>query len=171
MRDLETIQLALTAAETGHLVFGTLHTNSAPKTIDRIVDAFPAADKSLIMSMLSTSLEGIISQSLLKRADGNGRVAALEIMIGTPAIRNLIREGKVPQIYSMMQVGSRSGMKTMKDAVLNLLELGLINKLEADSVINAAEGAEANSANPAVGKQATPNGVFQRPAPPQKSEF
>jgi twitching motility protein PilT len=159
MRDLETIQLALTAAETGHLVFGTLHTNSAPKTIDRIVDAFPASDKALIMSMLSTSLEGVIAQTLLRRADGNGRVAALEVLIGTPAIRNLIREGKLPQVYSMMQVGTRLGMRTMRDSVLSLMERGLITEDEASEVINLHEGADAVPPK----KEQSPNGVFQRP--------
>ena len=104
MRDLETIRLALTAAETGHLVFGTLHTNSAAKTIDRIIDVFPAAEKDMVRAMLSESLRAVISQSLLKRI-GGGRVAAHEIMIGTPAIRNLIREGKIAQMYSAIQTG------------------------------------------------------------------
>lgn len=136
LRDLETISLALTAAETGHLVMGTLHTNSAAKTIDRIIDAFPANDKSLIMSMLSTSLEGVIAQSLIRTKDGKGRVAALEILLGTPAVRNLIREGKMPQIYSLMQVGSKVGMKTMKDSVYSLLEKGVIDMEAAKEVLN-----------------------------------
>ncbi len=136
MRDLETIQLALTAAETGHLVMGTLHTNSAAKTIDRIIDAFPAADKALIMSMLSTSLEGVIAQRLVKTKDGKGRVASLEILLGTPAIRNLIREGKLPQIYSLMQVGSKIGMRTMKDSIHTLLEKGIIDMEAAKAALN-----------------------------------
>ena len=107
MRDLETIRLALTAAETGHLVFGTLHTTSAAKTIDRIIDVFPAAEKDMVRSMLSESLQAVISQTLMKRATG-GRVAAHEIMIGTPAIRNLIREDKVAQMYSAIQTGQCS---------------------------------------------------------------
>jgi len=136
MRDLETIQLALTAAETGHLVLGTLHTSSAAKTVDRIIDAFPASDKSLIMSMLSTSLEAVISQVLIKKKDGTGRVASLEILLGTPAVRNLIREGKLPQIYSLMQVGSKVGMRTMKDSVYALFEKGIITMEDAKSVLN-----------------------------------
>src|SRR5438093_12826514 len=103
MRDLETIRLALTAAETGHLVFATLHTSSAAKTIDRIIDVFPAAEKDMVRSMLSESLVAVISQSLLKTKDGQGRLAAWEIMVGTPAIRNLIRENKVAQLYSTIQ--------------------------------------------------------------------
>jgi len=113
MRDLETISLALTAAETGHMVFGTLHTSSAPKTIDRIIDVFPAAEKDMVRAMLSESLKAVISQTLLKRADGGGRVAAHEIMIGTPAVRNLIRENKVAQLVSVMQTSAREGMQTL----------------------------------------------------------
>jgi twitching motility protein PilT len=127
MRDLETIQLAMTAAETGHLVMGTLHTSSAPKTIDRIIDVFPANDKEMVRAMLSVSLEAVISQSLLKRADGTGRVAAHEILLGTPAVRNLIREGKIPQISSMMQMGSKLGMQTMKDTLNRLFSEGIIS--------------------------------------------
>ncbi len=113
MRDLETIRLALTAAETGHLVFGTLHTSSAAKTIDRIVNVFPAAEKDMVRSMLSESLRAVISQTLLKTKDGQGRVAAHEIMIGTPAIRNLIRENKIAQMYSSIQTGQNIGMQTL----------------------------------------------------------
>lgn len=127
LRDLETIHLALTAAETGHLVFGTLHTNSAPKTIDRIIDVFPSEDKAMVRAMLSVSLEAIIAQTLLKK-NGGGRIAAHEILLGTPAIRNLIREGKVPQISSMMQMGQKHGMLTMKDSLYRLLEEGKINQ-------------------------------------------
>lgn len=127
LRDMETIQLALTAAETGHLVMGTLHTNSAPKTIDRIIDVFPANDKEMIRAMLSVSLEAVITQTLLKRKD-DGRVAAHEIMLGTPAVRNLIREGKVPQLYSMLQIGSKIGMCLMKDSIYALLEQGIITE-------------------------------------------
>jgi twitching motility protein PilT len=137
LRDTETIELALTAAETGHLVMGTLHTNSAAKTVDRIVDAFPASDKSLIMSMLSTSLQAVIAQTLIKTKDGTGRVAAMEILLGTPAIRNLIREGKMPQIYSLMQVGSKVGMRTMKDSVYALLEKGVIDMEDARGALNS----------------------------------
>ncbi len=127
MRDLETIQLALTAAETGHLVMGTLHTNTAPKTIDRIIDVFPANDKATIRAMLSVSLQAIIAQTLVKRADNGGRVAVHEIMLGTPAIRNLIREGKIPQLYSLIQMGSKLGMRTMKDSLYKLHQDGVIS--------------------------------------------
>jgi twitching motility protein PilT len=127
MRDLETIRLALSAAETGHIVFGTLHTSSAAKTIDRIVDVFPAEEKSMVRSMLSESLQGVISQTLLKKT-GGGRVAAHEIMIGTPAIRNLIREAKVAQMYSAIQTGSSLGMQTMDQCLQNMLSKGLITR-------------------------------------------
>jgi len=125
MRDLETIRLALTAAETGHMVFGTLHTTSAAKTIDRIIDVFPAEEKGMVRSMLSESLQGVISQALLKRV-GGGRIASHEIMIGTPAIRNLIREDKVAQMYSSIQTGAAYGMITMDQSLKNLLARGLI---------------------------------------------
>ncbi|MFB9886152.1 type IV pilus twitching motility protein PilT [Balneatrix alpica] len=125
MRDLETIRLALTAAETGHLVFGTLHTNSASKTIDRIIDVFPAQEKAIVRSMLSESLEGVISQTLLKRKNG-GRVAAHEILVGTAAVRNLIREDKIAQMYSVIQAGASHGMKTMDQSLLELVEKGVI---------------------------------------------
>jgi twitching motility protein PilT len=121
MRDLETIRLALTAAETGHLVFGTLHTTSAAKTIDRVVDVFPAAEKAMVRSMLSESLRAVISQSLLKKI-GGGRVAANEIMIGTPAIRNLIREDKVAQMYSAIQTGAGHGMITMDQCLQKMVQ-------------------------------------------------
>ena len=127
MRDLETIRLALTAAETGHLVFGTLHTTSAAKTIDRIIDVFPAQEKSMVRSMLSESLEGIISQTLLKKPKG-GRVAAHEIMVGTPAIRNLVREDKVAQMYSAIQTGAAFGMQTMDQCLANMVQKGLISR-------------------------------------------
>jgi twitching motility protein PilT len=130
MRDLETIRLALTAAETGHLVFGTLHTSSAAKTVDRIVDVFPAAEKEMVRSMLSESLRAVISQTLLKKV-GGGRVAAHEIMIGTPAIRNLIREGKIAQMYSAIQTGQGNGMQTLDQNLQELLAKGLIAKEEA----------------------------------------
>ncbi len=135
MRDLETIQLALTAAETGHLVMGTLHTNSAPKTIDRIIDVFPANDKEMIRSMLSASLEAVVTQTLMKRADGKGRIAAHEILLGTGAVRNLIREGKIPQLYSLMQMGSKSGMQTMKDSVYRLVNDGLVTDVAAKAAL------------------------------------
>ena len=121
LRDLETIRLALTAAETGHLVFGTLHTTSAAKTIDRIIDVFPAEEKDMVRSMLSESLQAVISQTLLKKVNG-GRVAAHEIMIGTPAIRNLVREDKVAQMYSAIQTGAAVGMQTLDQCLSDLVE-------------------------------------------------
>jgi len=127
MRDVETISLALTAAETGHLVFGTLHTSSAAKTIDRIIDVFPAGEKEMVRAMLSESLEGVIAQRLLKKPEG-GRVAAYEIMIGTPAIRNLIREAKVPQIYGMIQTGRDAGMVTMDQSLDDLVSRNLVTR-------------------------------------------
>ncbi len=130
LRDLETIRLALTAAETGHLVFATLHTSSAAKTIDRIIDVFPAGEKSMVRSMLSESLRAVISQTLLKRISG-GRVAGWEIMVGTPAIRNLIREDKVAQMYSAIQTGQAHGMQTLDQHLLELTKKGLVNRLEA----------------------------------------
>jgi twitching motility protein PilT len=142
MRDLETIQLALTAAETGHLVMGTLHTSSAAKTIDRIIDVFPGEDKGLIRSMLSGSLEAIIAQTLIKTSDGKGRVASLEVLLGTSAIRNLIREGKIPQIYSLLQIGSKAGMRTMKDSVYDLLEKGVITAEAAKAALNVNDSNE-----------------------------
>ena len=127
MRDLETIRLALTAAETGHLVFGTLHTTSAAKTIDRVVDVFPAEEKSMVRSMLSESLQAVISQTLMKK-NGGGRVAAHEIMIGTPAIRNLIREDKVAQMYSAIQTGGALGMQTLDQCLQGLVQKGLVSR-------------------------------------------
>jgi twitching motility protein PilT len=131
MRDHETIALALTAAETGHLVLATLHSSSAAKTIDRIIDVFPTGDKGMVRAMLANSLQGVIAQTLLRKADGSGRVGAYEILVGTNAVRNLIRENQVPQIYSMMQTGSRYGMKTMENAITELYEAGIIEKDEA----------------------------------------
>ncbi len=130
MRDPETIGLALTAAETGHLVFGTLHTSSAAKTIDRIIDVFPGAEKDMVRSMLSESLQAVISQSLLKRI-GGGRVAAHEIMMATPAIRNLIRENKVPQMYSAIQTGQAVGMQTLDQCLQELVRKGVVSKADA----------------------------------------
>ncbi|MBP9569280.1 MAG: type IVa pilus ATPase TapT [Aeromonadaceae bacterium] len=130
MRDLETIRLALTAAETGHLVFGTLHTSSAAKTIDRIIDVFPGAEKDMVRSMLSESLRAVISQTLLKRV-GGGRVAAHEIMIGIPAIRNLIREDKIAQMYSVIQTGMIHGMQTMDQCLKQLVNRGLVTAADA----------------------------------------
>src|SRR5213082_1443118 len=131
MRDLETIRLALTAAETGHLVFGTLHTSSAAKTVDRIVDVFPAAEKEMVRSMLSESLIGVISQTLCKTKDGQGRLAAHEIMIGSPAIRNLIRENKVAQMYSAIQTSQSMGMQTLDQCLVELVRLNMVMPSEA----------------------------------------
>jgi len=136
MRDLETISLALTAAETGHMVFGTLHTSSAPKTIDRLIDVFPAAEKDMVRAMLSESLKAVISQALLKTADGKGRIAAHEIMLGTPAVRNLIRENKIPQMVSVMQTGMRDGMQTLDFNLQQLLKTRKITQEAALETCN-----------------------------------
>lgn len=140
MRDLETIHLAITAAETGHLVFGTLHTSSAPKTIDRIIDVFPATEKEMIRSMLSSSVEAVISQKLLKRKDGSGRVAAHEIMLGNTSIRNLIRENRIAQMSSMIQIGSKAGMLLMKDSIYKLMDEGVIGREEVFGAEEDEEG-------------------------------
>ncbi|MEX8496196.1 MAG: type IV pilus twitching motility protein PilT [Leptothrix ochracea] len=139
MRDLETIQLALSAAETGHLVFGTLHTSSAAKTVDRIVDVFPAAEKEMVRAMVSESLVAVISQSLCKTRDGTGRAAAHEIMLGTPAIRNLIRENKVAQMYSVIQTGQAQGMQTLDQALADLVKRNVITPAEARSKAKVPE--------------------------------
>lgn len=131
MRDLETIALAITAAETGHLVFGTLHTSSAAKTIDRIIDVFPTAQQAQVRTQLSESLSGVIAQQLLKRVDGKGRVAAVEILVGVPALAHLIRDGKTYQIPSIIQTGRREGMQTMDQAIVDLLKQGTISPEEA----------------------------------------
>jgi len=130
MRDLETIRLALTAAETGHLVFATVHTTSAAKTIDRIIDVFPTTEKDMVRTMLSESLRSVVSQTLLKKV-GGGRVAAHEIMIGTPAIRNLIREAKVAQMYSAIQTGQAYGMQTLDQCLQEMVKKGLISRQDA----------------------------------------
>lgn len=137
LRDIETMQLALTAAETGHLVMATLHTNTAPKTIDRIIDVFPSDDKEMIRAMLSVSLEAVVTQALLKSTD-NKRVAAYEIMLGTPAVRNLIREGKIPQLHSLIQVGSKIGMMTMRDSIGKLLDDGAISEQVARAALQTS---------------------------------
>lgn len=137
MRDHETISLALTAAETGHLVFGTLHANSATKTVDRIIDVFPGDDKEMVRAMLAGSLQGVVAQTLLRRKEG-GRVGAFEILVGTDAVRNLIRENQLPQLYSMMQTGSRHGMITMNDYTADLLEQEIITEEEAMRVFRKA---------------------------------
>ena len=131
MRDLETIRLAMSAAETGHLVFGTLHTSSAAKTVDRIIDVFPGDEKEMVRAMLSESLRAVVSQTLLKTKDGNSRVAAHEIMIGTPAIRNLIREAKVPQMYSAIQTGQALGMQTLDQSLIDLVRRNVVSSNEA----------------------------------------
>jgi twitching motility protein PilT len=140
MRDLETIRLAMTAAETGHLVFGTLHTSSAAKTIDRIIDVFPAEEKEMVRAMLSESLRAVISQTLCKTKDGAGRVAAHEIMIGTPAIRNLIRENKVAQMYSAIQTGQGLGMQTLDQNLTDMVRRNVIT-------VDEARGKAANKDN------------------------
>ncbi len=156
MRDYETVSLALTAAETGHLVFGTLHSSSAAKTVDRVIDVFPTGDKEMVRAMLASSLQGIVAQTLLERADGQGRVGAFEILVGTNAVRNLIRENQIPQIFSMMQTGSRYGMKTMEDAVADLLESGAITPETAREALmkvgeEESEGRDEQYASVAVG--------------------
>src|SRR5205807_9608869 len=131
MRDLETISTAITAAETGHLVFATLHTQDAPQTIDRIIDVFPPAQQPQIRVQLSTTLQGVVTQQLVQTADGKGRAVACEILIVTPAVRHLVREGKVHQIYTVMQTGSQFGMQTMDASIAELLRTGRISKLVA----------------------------------------
>ena len=158
MRDHETISLALTAAETGHLVMGTLHTSSAAKTVDRIIDVFPAGDKEMVRSMIAGSLQAVISQVLLKRI-GGGRAAAHEIMIGTSAVRNLIRENKVPQIYSMIQVGQRYGMQTMEDSMRARVERGIVDATEV-----GAMAAKLNDSGPAAAPAGAGGGGEARPA-------
>jgi twitching motility protein PilT len=138
MRDYETISLALTAAETGHLVFGTLHSSSAAKTIDRIIDVFPTGDKEMVRAMIASSLQGVVAQTLLKKV-GGGRVGAHEVLVGTNAVRNLIRENQVAQLYSMIQTGTRYGMTTMEESVKALLAAGTIDKDEARRVLMKTE--------------------------------
>jgi len=135
MRDLETIQLALTAAETGHLVFATLHTTNAPKTVDRIIDVFPSAQQEQIRTMFSETIQAIIAQRLFRRRDGNGRVPALEVLIGIPAVRNLIRENKVSQIPSSMQTGQKFGMQTMEAAIHELINKRVIDPQDAEGLL------------------------------------
>ena len=151
MRDLETISLALTAAETGHLVFGTLHTSSAPKTIDRIIDVFPGGQQAQIRTMLSESLEAVVAQTLVKKKGGGGRVAACEILVGVPAVRNLIREGKLHQIPSMMQTGQRVGMQTLDMALADLVKRGVIEPtaLPPRPTINGSGNGAAHAGAPA----------------------
>ncbi|HEX2604656.1 MAG TPA: type IV pilus twitching motility protein PilT [Oxalicibacterium sp.] len=139
LRDLETIRLALTAAETGHLVFGTLHTSSAAKTIDRIIDVFPGEEKEMVRAMLSESLQAVISQTLLKTKDGSGRIAAHEIMLGTPAIRNLIREAKIAQMYSAIQTGANVGMQTLDNNLTDLVRRNIISAATARAAAKTPE--------------------------------
>ncbi len=185
MRDHETISLALTAAETGHLVMGTLHTSSAAKTIDRIIDVFPAGDKDMVRAMIGGSLQAVISQALLKKI-GGGRVAAHDLLVGTPAVRNLIRENKIPQIGSMMQMGQRYGMQTMEDCVKDLVARGVVGEQELDRFAQPGEkkeggqgGAPAPSHPPAAAaaqaaqlhaepRQAAAPQPVAPPPPPQK---
>ena len=142
MRDYETISLALTAAETGHLVFATLHSNSAAKTIDRLIDVFPTGDTEMVRAMIASSLQGVVAQTLVRRCDQPGRVGAFEILVGTNAVRNLIRENQIPQMYSMMQTGQRYGMITMQDSIADLFEAGIIDKDEARRSTMASTGEE-----------------------------
>lgn len=160
LRDLETIQLAMTAAETGHLVLGTLHTSSAAKTIDRIIDVFSSDDKEMVRAMLSVSLEAVIAQTLVKHSDGRRRIAAHEIMLGTPAIRNLIREAKIPQITSMIQMGSKVGMTLMRDSLNKLYENGDISsETLREMLLTGAQGDEE-----AAGIGSSTGGAGRRPA-------
>ncbi|HLE88282.1 MAG TPA: type IV pilus twitching motility protein PilT [Candidatus Brocadiaceae bacterium] len=137
MRDLETISLALTAAETGHLVFGTLHTSSAPKTVDRVIDVFPPEQQEQVRTMFSESIQAVLTQQLLKRKDGKGRVAALEIMIGTPAVRNLIRENKIAQVPSSLQTGKQYGMQTMDQALIELYQKELVTREAIERLVSS----------------------------------
>ncbi|MAI63203.1 MAG: type IV pili twitching motility protein PilT [Micavibrio sp. TMED27] len=166
MRDYETISLALTAAETGHLVYGTLHSNSAAKTIDRIIDVFPTGDKEMIRAMLASSLQGVVAQTLLRKV-GGGRVGAFEILVGTNAVRNLIRENQIPQMFSMMQTGSRYGMITMQDSISDLLDAGIIDKDEARralvEVSEESESEDADYASAAVGGGKIDQGGSEEP--------
>lgn len=139
LRDKETISLALTAAETGHLVIATLHTSSAAKTIDRVIDVFPESEKAMARTMLATSLEAVITQLLIKTSDNLGRVPAIEILIANSAVRNLIRDNKIPQIYSIMQVSSKAGMRILRDSVYQFLDEGIINPEDARTALNYSE--------------------------------
>ncbi|MDD9901660.1 MAG: type IV pilus twitching motility protein PilT [Alphaproteobacteria bacterium] len=167
MRDHETIALALTAAETGHLVFGTLHSNTAAKTIDRIIDVFPAAEKEMVRAMLSSSIQGVISQTLLRK-EGGGRAAAHEIMVGTSAVRNLIRENQLAQIYSMIQTGARYGMQTMEDAVNDLLAAGEISEETARDCLKDSTDDGAEEATPKASPAPQKNRGGKTPPPVAK---
>ena len=169
MRDHETISLALTAAETGHLVMGTLHTSSAAKTIDRIIDVFPGSDKDMVRTMVAGSLQAVISQILLKKI-GGGRVAAHDILVGTSAVRNLIRENKVPQITSMMQMGSRYGMQTLEDSVKTLVAQGLIDPSEMERFAPPGQEKAPAQAGPVAAPAAAPHAEPPPPPPPPPPE-
>lgn len=162
MRDHETISLALTAAETGHLVFGTLHSNSASKTIDRIIDVFPTGDKEMIRAMLSSSLQGVVAQTLLKRKGGEGRVAAFEVLVGTNAVRNLIRENQISQMYSMIQTGSRYGMITMEDSIESLLDQGIVDEEEARAALMKATDEEGGDRDAGMATAAKGGGAHKK---------
>jgi len=163
LRDHETIALALTAAETGHLVLATLHTTSAAKTIDRLIDVVPAGDKPLVRAMLSSSLQAVVAQTLLRRADGAGRVAAYEVLIATPAVANLIRENQIAQLASMMQTGARYGMQLMRAAIEALVASARIEPAEAERALHALSDvppgdAPAGGGRPSAGAPAAPPG-------------
>ncbi len=168
LRDLESISLALTAAETGQLVFATLHTSSAAKTIDRIVDVFPGNDKEMIRAMLSGSIQAVISQQLLKKQDGTGMVAAYEVLVATPAIKNMIRENKIPQISSLMQIGSKEGMCIMSDYVRSLYAQGIISRQEAGLAITDDE--DEDSIIKRGGKTETKKTALDKVSKAKKSE-
>lgn len=170
MRDHETISLALTAAETGHLVFGTLHSSTAAKTIDRVIDVFPMSEKEMVRAMLSGSLQGVIAQNLLPK-EGGGRVASHEIMVGTNAVRNLIRENQLAQIYSMIQTGSRFGMQTMEDSVNDLLLAGVISKETARNALKTSSEDVAEDTPIVGGKNMPPSKGTAPPPPPAKPGF
>ena len=170
MRDYETISLALTAAETGHLVFATLHSNSAAKTIDRIIDVFPTGDKEMVRAMLASSLQGVVAQTLLRRSDRPGRVGAYEVLVGTNAVRNLIRENQVAQLYSMIQTGARYGMMTMEDAINALLEEGIIDKDEARRALLKTTDDDSDERDEDIASAALGGGkIKDAPAKPKKA--
>jgi twitching motility protein PilT len=154
MRDLETISLAVTAAETGHLVFGTLHTQDAPQTVDRIIDVFPPHQQHQVRAQLANALQGIITQTLIPRRDGSGRVVACEVLVPTPGVRNLIREAKNHQIYSAMQTGGKFGMQTMDAALVELVRRGLISREEAEKRSSSPEELRRLAGGTAIGANA-----------------
>lgn len=170
MRDYETISLALTAAETGHLVFGTLHANSASKTVDRIIDVFPSSDKEMVRAMLSSALEGVVAQKLLQKADGSGRTGAFEVLVGTNAVRNLIRENQIPQIFSMMQTGSRYGMITMEEAIHNLVQHGTISPETARQALMKASDEGLGSKKTEEEEESPPSAAHKKTTLSDKTE-